>query len=107
MPGSGLALVRVVSNARLAVRADFWVGVVEAALASEAAVQWAFLTRRAAVFESAFPTGFVQQHHLIHGFATGDRGVECTHDGLLCTVRLPTCVLSRAVTYFTNHSISI
>jgi len=81
MPGR--ALVCVVGNARLAVRADFRVSVVEAALASEAAVQRAFLTGRAAMFESAFPTGFVQQHHLIHGFATGDRGVECTHDGLL------------------------
>ena len=75
--------MRVVSDARLAMCADFEVGFEEPALTSEAAIERAFLARRAAVFESAFPTGFVQQHHLIHGFATGDRGVECTHDGLL------------------------
>jgi hypothetical protein len=70
-------------HARLAMAADFGVGFVQAAAAGEASGKRAHLPWRTSMFEGAFLAGFVQQHHLVHGFTAGDGGVERAHDGLL------------------------
>jgi hypothetical protein len=94
-------------HARLAAGTDLGVCLVQAAPAREVRGKRADLTRRASMFTSAFLAGFVQQHHLMHGFTAGDGGVERAHDGLLWYCLLVLRFLSLSVIDFTVILISI
>jgi hypothetical protein len=59
------------------------------------------------MFARAFLAGFVQQHHLMHGFTAGDGGVERAHDGLLWSYLLVRRFLCLFVIDFTLNLISV
>ena len=92
---------------RLAAGADLGVGFVQAAAACEAGGERATLAGWTSVFASAFLAGFVQQHHLMHGFTAGDGGVERAHDGLLWYCLLVLRFLCLFVIDFTPDLIEI
>ena len=106
MPCARLSVQRRM-HARLAAGADLRVRLVQAAAAREVRGERADLTWRASMFASAFLAGFVQQHHLMHGFTAGDGGVERAHDGLLWYCLLVLRFLCLFVIDFTPDLIEI